>query len=473
MRAGSKKYAKFLNEIKLRIISGELKEGDFIPSENKISQHYGLSRPTVRKAIAELAMEGLIQTIPGKGSVILKTLHLELNVILLNLFWYLPSNEFPVIQMIVERFNKEHRHIQIRLITFTHSITPSIYASYRNINLHEQTPDLISLTNRFLHELNSEQMESILTPLTDLDMGTKEEVYRFLWKSNMKNEALFAVPITFSPVMLVFNKEIFDRAGLDYPNNCWTWSDFLDAASKLTERESESNAQYGFAFSPSFYRWPLFFLQEGGCFVQDDLAFPPLKEGNAGIQFILDLIYKHKVTPFLFRNSALSEQLFQRGKVGMIMSTYYFSESFMKNSFEWGICKFPGGTLDKSLAISTNVGISRECRHVDEARYFLEYLISEPIQAFIKANSTTIPALQQIAESTEFPPDAFSASSGSGYYSFMDTLHDVQVVNDLGLTYKQVADLSHALEMVWCRTDSFDQVWEHLNKIWIQPQLRR
>jgi multiple sugar transport system substrate-binding protein len=457
VRAGSKKYAKFLNEMKLRIISGELKEGDFIPSENRIAQQYGLSRPTVRKAVAELASEGLIQTIPGKGSVILKSLHLELNVIVLNLFWYLPSNEFPIIQMIVERFNQEHRHIQVRLIPFTtDTFTPSIYNSYRNIKLNEQTPDLMSLTNRFLHELKSEQMDTILSPLTDLDSVKKEEVYPFLWKSNMQNGELFAVPITFSPVMLVFNKSIFDQAGLAYPNNSWTWSDLVDTASRLTKRESESNAQYGFAFSPSFYRWPLFFLQEGGRFVQDDVPFPPLKGGEAGIRFILDLIYKHKVTPLLIRSSDLSEQLFHRGKVGMIMSTYNFSEQYMKNSFEWGICKFPRGTKDKSLAISTSVGISKECRNADEAKYFLQYLLSEPIQAFIKANSTTIPALQRIAESEEFPHHTFS---GSGYYSFKDTVEDIQVVNDLGLTDKEVSALSLALEMVWCRTESFDQVW--------------
>lgn len=466
MRANSLKYAKLLNDLKLEITGGELREGDFIPSENKLAEQFGLSRPTVRKAISELAEEGLVRTIPGKGSVVLGTEHLELKVTVLNLFWVLPSNEFPIIQMVVERFNKEHRHIQIRLVPFNQGSIPSMYAAYRSVFMQDYKPDLLCLTNRFLLELKSEKMESILQPLGGLDLATKHEVYPFLWSSGKQDGELFAIPITFSPVMLVYNKSMFDEVGIAYPDGSWTRDDFVQAAAKLTRFESDTG-RYGFAFSPSFYRWPLFFMQEGGRFVHDGHSFPPPAQGSDGIRFILDLIYKHRVSPLIYRSSDLSEQFFHRGKVGMILSTYYLCDTYANNEFEWGICKFPSGTLDMSLAISTNIGISKECRHVPEAETFIRYLLSEPVQAYFKNNGSTIPALKTVAESAKFPHSSFS---GSGYYSFLETLNDIRLVNDLGLSHPEMSRLSQAMEMVWFRTDSFEQVWNGLGKSGHEPK---
>lgn len=459
MRAGSKKYAKLLYDLKLGIMSGELKEGDYIPSENTFVEQYGLSRPTVRKAIAELVQEGLIQTIAGKGSVVLALgdSPSQMKVTLLNLYWMLPSYEYPMIQDIVERFNREHRHIQVRLVPFYSEVTPLVYAGYKQQDRQELKPDLISISNRFLFELEAEKIEAVLQPLTDLMLETGDEIYDFLWKPAKRSGQLFAVPVTFSPVMLVYNRSMFEQSGLDIPDSGWTWDDFVQAAMRLSRQIDDSTVQYGFALSPSFYRWPLFFMQEGGQFERNGRVFRPLAgEGEAGIQFILDLIYKHRVAPLLHTGSDLSEQIFQQGKVGMILSTYYLCTLHKENRFDWGVCKFPTGRHDRSLAISTNIGIGKECENVHEARYFIQYLLSAPIQALIKEKSTTIPAVRTVAESPQFPHSAFT---GSGYYSFKETLGDIQLVNDLGLTHEQVTRLSQAMEMVWFRTESFEQVW--------------
>ncbi|MEF3307918.1 extracellular solute-binding protein [Paenibacillus sp. GYB004] len=462
MRAGSKKYAKLLHDLKLGIMSGEMKEGEYIPSENTIAEQYGLSRPTVRKAVAELAGEGLIRTIAGKGSVVLALGDSPGNrkVTLLNLYWMLPSYEYPMIEEIVGRFNREHAHIQVRLVPFSSEITPLVYAGYKQQDMQELKPDLISISNRFLFELEAEKIEAVLQPLTDLHLETGNDIYDFLWKPARRGGQLFAVPVSFSPVMLVYNRSMFEEGGLDVPDGGWTWDDFVQAAVRLSRQIDDSTVQYGFALSPSFYRWPLFFMQEGGQFARSGKAFPPLNgAGEAGIQFILDLIYKHRAAPLLHTASDLSEQIFQQGKVGMILSTYYLCTLYRECRFDWGVCKFPAGRHDRSLAISTNIGIGKGCENVHEARYFIQYLLSTPIQALVKERSTTIPAVRTVAESAEYPHSAFA---GSGYESFRETLGDIQLVNDLGLTCEQVTKLSRAMEMVWFRTETFEQVWKSL-----------
>ncbi len=53
-----------------RIMSGELRPGDRIPSESELSQDFGLSRMTVRRSIATLSEKGLLRSEQGRGTFV-------------------------------------------------------------------------------------------------------------------------------------------------------------------------------------------------------------------------------------------------------------------------------------------------------------------------------------------------------------------------------------------------------------------
>ena len=57
-----------LNEIK----SGEYRSGDMIPTENELSEIFGISRTTIRQAITELVREGYLYRIKSKGTFVAK-----------------------------------------------------------------------------------------------------------------------------------------------------------------------------------------------------------------------------------------------------------------------------------------------------------------------------------------------------------------------------------------------------------------
>ena len=63
-------YTKVQNELKRQIITGFYSLGDMLPSENKLVQQYKLSRMTIRKALGNLEVEGLIYRKKGKGSFV-------------------------------------------------------------------------------------------------------------------------------------------------------------------------------------------------------------------------------------------------------------------------------------------------------------------------------------------------------------------------------------------------------------------
>ena len=65
------KYLQLVDIIRHRIISGELKEGDKLLSENELKEKYGVSSTTVRKCIDILKGDGYIERQQGIGGGIL------------------------------------------------------------------------------------------------------------------------------------------------------------------------------------------------------------------------------------------------------------------------------------------------------------------------------------------------------------------------------------------------------------------
>ncbi len=64
-------YKQIFEDLKKEILENHYKEGDFLPAERLLSEHYKVERPTLRKALALLAEEGYIQKLPGAGNKVL------------------------------------------------------------------------------------------------------------------------------------------------------------------------------------------------------------------------------------------------------------------------------------------------------------------------------------------------------------------------------------------------------------------
>ena len=64
------KYAQVVAEIKSRIERGEYPPGSLLPSEHQLVTDFGVSRPTIVKALASLRQDGWIDTQQGKGSFV-------------------------------------------------------------------------------------------------------------------------------------------------------------------------------------------------------------------------------------------------------------------------------------------------------------------------------------------------------------------------------------------------------------------
>jgi len=60
-------YEQVAKQIKAQIISGDLAEGDALPSIRKLAMELQISVITTKRAYEDLQKEGFIDTVSGKG----------------------------------------------------------------------------------------------------------------------------------------------------------------------------------------------------------------------------------------------------------------------------------------------------------------------------------------------------------------------------------------------------------------------
>src|SRR5512137_1413361 len=63
-------YERIVSQIEQRIVAGEIKSGDQLPSENELAKQFGVSRTAVREAIKALREKRLVEVRPGVGTFI-------------------------------------------------------------------------------------------------------------------------------------------------------------------------------------------------------------------------------------------------------------------------------------------------------------------------------------------------------------------------------------------------------------------
>ena len=68
--SGKPIYEQITTQIKNKIITGELRPGDALPSMSVLAKELRISVITTKRAYADLEQDGFIETAPGKGSFV-------------------------------------------------------------------------------------------------------------------------------------------------------------------------------------------------------------------------------------------------------------------------------------------------------------------------------------------------------------------------------------------------------------------
>src|SRR5690606_12681058 len=110
----------------------------------------------------------------------------------------------------------------------------------------------------------SYQANGVLAPIEVSDPAAYRQT---LLEAYSTDGTSYALPSSFSDVVLYYNADLFDAAGLEYPTNDWTWEDEKAAAEALTDAAA---GQWGDHQPVSFYEYYKVLAQNGGEFLNED-----------------------------------------------------------------------------------------------------------------------------------------------------------------------------------------------------------
>lgn len=133
----------------------------------------------------------------------------------------------------------------------------------------------------------------------------------------------YGLPWIAQPVVLYYNTDLFDAAGVEYPEPGWTWDDFVEKAKALTlDTDGDGNTdQWGFINNG----WPppyMFVWQAGGETINTDFTESPIDspEFVEGFEFFLSTAYNPEMSP---SREIIAEQgfgeMYKAGKIAMFM----------------------------------------------------------------------------------------------------------------------------------------------------------
>lgn len=229
-----------------------------------------------------------------------------------------------------------------------------------------------------------------------------------------RGEAIYAVPKDFTPMVLYYNKRLFDRAGVPYPQDGWTFDDFLRTAQALTD---QSQGQYGFKFDNWMPGWIMWLWNNGGDVLSPDgtraVGYLDSDQNVETVTFLRDMILKHRVAPSLSRMAALGVDLFRNGKAAMEISGHWRLIDYQTplnvdgavTIDDVGVVSLPTN-IGQSVTVMYEAGfaIGRNCPNPEKAWRFVKYMTSRPVQEVYNATGIAISGRIDVAKAREDHP---------------------------------------------------------------------
>lgn len=192
-----------------------------------------------------------------------------------------------------------------------------------------------------------------------------------------------ALPFKSDYYVLYYNKDLFDAAGVEYPSNDMTWTEWEEMCTKLTSGEGSSKVYGGYlhTWQACVENWA---VQDGeNTILGPDYSFMKpyyemaLRMQDAGT--IMD--YSTLKTG----NIAYASP-FQQGTVATLPMGTWFSNTMIakvaagESDVNWGIATLPhpdGVEAGSTVGSTTPMGINANSKHKEEAWEFIKYACGE------------------------------------------------------------------------------------------------
>lgn len=335
------------------------------------------------------------------------------------------KSEVEIIKARLDEFQKIHPEIKVE---FVH-IPQNYFQKLHLLLASDLAPDVV-----FINNLNIPVYEKYLLNLNHLVSENDDDYYPQVLDTMSYQGRLLAIPRDVSTLAVFYNKDMFDKYGIPYPNKDWSIEDLLTTSQKFKEND---------VFGISFEEQNLFYLPylrafNGGILNENNELIIDTENSKNGINFYADLRNKHNVAPKSHQSaSETMAQMFLNERLAMHLTGHWLVPKYRESAnFDWDVINFPNTNGKSSVTLdASGYGIIKSTKKQAEAIKLVQFLTSEESSKEFTKTGLIIPARTSIMESDTFLSG--QKPKNSSIFSEIIKTSDKTPVNK---NYKEITD---------------------------------
>lgn len=337
----------------------------------------------------------LVFTLTGLGAVTLT-------------FWHSMSDyQKPIIDKLVADFNRSHDGIEVKAI-FQGSYDETV-TKLKAALLAGKGPDIAQVNIEHIQIFSKDGSLQDLTDLISNDPTlSAEDFVESFWQTIIRDGKPYALPFNISALMLFYNKDHFEAAGLDPNKPPKNWEELEEYARKLTIRKSSDSrpSQYGLLWGVDtmFYQFEPLVWQNGGEIFNEDMTECIINSAE-GIE-ALETWRRWFAEGLSPADLTIDEgiQSFTMGRISMGPMTSGGIRYALENiPWDLGVAPLPEGKQKATTlgggSLSIMSGLSEE--KVKAAWTFIKWMVSEKNTLFWYEGTGYMPVLKSAMDSLE------------------------------------------------------------------------
>ena len=301
-------------------------------------------------------------------------------------YWMWDPQLSDEVNQLIAKFESQNPGVKVELT----AMAPKDYWTKIRITAStKKLPDAFNMSSGYLEEWAQKGFLKDLTNYVNKDIDPNK-YFKNLFdagKTISGTNKYYAVPFALVTTVLYFNKDMFDEAGISYPNSSWTWDDFLKAAKALTKDKNGDGKidQWGFWFYGRYAHIESWVYRNGGHFIdRSKMRFAPDKNAMDAVKFLISLVKNYKVAPEPKMMSGIRQQdVFPRGLAAMWIDGSWNirnNRTIIGDKFRWGIAEIPmgpHGSPNVAYGWPDFISISKFTKNVDTAWKFVKFASGE------------------------------------------------------------------------------------------------
>ena len=207
-------------------------------------------------------------------------------------------------------------------------------------------------------------------------------------------DTIYGLPTGTQTMVMYYNKEMFDAAGLEYPTDDWTWDDFYEAAKALTK-----DGVYGFGLSNSYFQLVPWWISNGTNLVADDNITPTVNDPKMieAVTFLNKLV-DEGITPDPISSDVYT--MFSQKKVAMVGAGRWCLPAWIEagmNNDNFDSVQWPQNNGKGTVYGGSAWCISSSTDNLDLATELLKKFVSREAITALAADGQQVPALKSLA----------------------------------------------------------------------------